>query len=129
MAEQGFLAGIPIHELLGGALGGYVGMNRDWSPHATAGAVAGGAGLGHLAGETDPLIMPFAAGAVGGGELLGRLSGRPPGDRWPYAGAGTVMGGIAGATMGEHLGALQGDEDMQANIHQHYKDAGAFGTG
>jgi len=24
---------------------------------------------------------------------------------------------------------LQGDEDMQANIGQHYKDAGAFGMG
>jgi len=130
MAEEGFLAGIPIHELLGGALGGYVGMNRDWSPHATAGAVAGGAGLGNLAREADPRLMPAALGATAGGALINNeFSGRTPWARWPLAGAGAAMGGIAGSTMGEHLGALQGDEDMQANIGQHYKDAGAFGMG
>ena len=130
MAEQGFLAGIPIHELLGGALGGYVGMNQDWSPRTTLGAVLGGAGLGNLAGEADPRIMPAALGATAGGALMNNeFSGRSRRTRWPLAGAGATMGGIAGATMGEHLGALQGDEDMQANTRQHPKDAGAFGMG
>ena len=130
MAEEGFLAGVPVPELVGGALGGYVGRNRDWSPHGTMGAIAGGAGLGHLAGEADPRIIPAALGATAGGALMNNeFSGRTPWARWPLAGAGAAMGGIAGATAGEHLGALQGDEDMQANIRQHYKDAGAFGMG
>jgi len=109
MAEEGFLAGIPIHELLGGALGGYVGMNRDWSPHATAGAVAGGAGLGNLAREADPRIIPAALGATAGGALINNeFSGRTPWARWPLAGAGAAMGGIAGFYDGRASWGLAG---------------------